>query len=147
MHHPPPSFMSKDLQACTTPSLLPCGRRGTARAVEDRELAISLEYLAYSHPSLHCPANQLRATLRCCANHPDPPAITHHYRCPPLSEKEGFPSLHYSANQLRSTFLRTKKSHLFAEVGFLILGFRYLHTVIHCCNCSGNYLVNATATY
>ena len=81
VHHPPPSFMSKDLQACTTPSLLPCGRRGTARAVEDRELASSLEYLAFECSSLHCPANQ-----------PDPPAITHRKRSPSF-RKRGLPSV------------------------------------------------------
>ncbi len=46
VHHPLPSFMSNSLRGCTFPSLLPCGRRGTALAVEDRELAGSLEYLA-----------------------------------------------------------------------------------------------------
>ena len=41
---------------------------------------------------------------------------------------------------------RTKKSHLFRG-GIFDIGFQYLHTVIHLGNCSGNYLVNATATY
>ena len=60
--------MSKSLQACTTPSLLPCGRKGTARAVEDRELAGSLEHLAYSLPNMHCTANllNLHANALCC---------------------------------------------------------------------------------
>ena len=117
VYHPLPSIMSNSLRGCTTPSLLPCGRRGTATAVEDGELASLLEYHTHSLPNMHCLTNQL-----------DPPAITHRYRGPP-------------------SFSATKKSHLRKEVGFLILGFRYLHTVIHCCNCSGNYLVNATATY
>ena len=30
VHHPLPSFMCKFLRGCTSPSLLPCGRRGTA---------------------------------------------------------------------------------------------------------------------
>ena len=30
VHHPLPSFMSNSLRGCTFPSLLPCGRRGTA---------------------------------------------------------------------------------------------------------------------
>ena len=30
MHHPLPSFICKSLRGCTSPSLLPCGRRGTA---------------------------------------------------------------------------------------------------------------------
>ena len=38
VHHPLPSFMSNSLRGCTFPSLLPCGRRGTALAVEDGEL-------------------------------------------------------------------------------------------------------------
>ena len=67
VHHPLPSFICKSLRGCTTPSLLPCGRRGTATAVEDRELAFSLEYLAYECSSLHYLTNQ-----------PPPPAITHH---------------------------------------------------------------------
>ena len=40
---------------------------GGPLAVEDRELAGSLEYHTYSHPNMHPSANQ-----------PDPPAITHH---------------------------------------------------------------------
>ena len=30
VHHPLPFFMSNSLRGCTNPSLLPCGRRGTA---------------------------------------------------------------------------------------------------------------------
>ena len=30
LHHPLPFFMSNSLRGCTNPSLLPCGRRGTA---------------------------------------------------------------------------------------------------------------------
>ena len=40
----------------------------------------------------------------------------------------------------------TKKSHL-ERGGIFDIGFQYLHTVIHLGKCSGNYLVNATATY
>ena len=41
---------------------------GGPRAVEDGELACSLEYPTHSLPSLHCPAYQWRATLQCLAN-------------------------------------------------------------------------------
>ena len=46
--------------------------------MEDRELACSLEYLAYLRPSLHY-----------LANHPDPPAITHRWRGPPSFRERG----------------------------------------------------------
>ena len=39
-----------------------------------------------------------------------------------------------------------KKSHSFSGVGFLILDFS-IYILSFTCNCSGNYLVNATATY
>ena len=57
VHYPLPSLHAINPRARTTPSLLPCGRRGTAPAVEDRELAGSLEYLAYSLPNMHCTAS------------------------------------------------------------------------------------------
>ena len=47
-------------------------------AVEDRELADSLEYLAYECATLHPLANQL-----------DPPAITHRWRGPPSFRERG----------------------------------------------------------
>ena len=62
---------------------------GGSLAVEDGELAGSLEYLTYSHPSLHYPANQLCATLQYLTNQPDPPAITHRWRGPPSFSERG----------------------------------------------------------
>ena len=56
VHHPLLSFMSNSLRGCTSPSLLPCGRRGTACG-GGRELAFSLEYLTHSCPSLNRFAN------------------------------------------------------------------------------------------
>ena len=51
---------------------------GGPLAVEDRELAGSLEYLAF-----------LCATLRCLTNQLGSPAITHHYRGPPSFRERG----------------------------------------------------------
>ena len=176
MHHPLPSIMSNSLRGCTSPSLLPCGRRGTACGGGWRaRLLIRVPHTLAPILALPCilasilaPLCQLIA-LRCtvvptCKTRRLSPTTN---VVPPLSGKEGFSSLHHPANQppppaithrwrgppsfrergLSFVASHKKESHLFTEAGFLILGFRYLHTVIHCCNCSGNYLVNATATY
>ena len=63
---------------------------GGPLAVEDRELAGSLEYLAYLLPYMRRSANQLRSTLHFPANQPDPPAITHRKRSPLFQRKRAF---------------------------------------------------------
>ena len=48
---------------------------------------------------------------------------------------------------LGSCFAVIQKNPTSIRGGIFDIGFQYLHTVIHLGNCSGNYLVNATATY
>ena len=74
---------------------------GGPLAVEDRELAGSLEYHTYSHPNMHPSANQ-----------PDPPAITHHYRGPPSFRERGlfFVALSYQLIALRCTVVPTSRT-------------------------------------
>ena len=78
---------------------------GGPRAVEDRELGGSLEYLTFECPTLQCRANQ--PDLHGCAyvavsyQSPGPGRLSPTAGAvPPLSEKEGFPSLPCPTNKL-----------------------------------------------
>ena len=110
LHHPLPFFMSNSLRGCTNPSLLPCGRRGTACGGGWRTqwlmrvcCLVACAYVAVSyqlarpagyHPPLTwSPLFQgKRALLRCSivpisrTRRLSPTAGA----VPPLSEKEGF---------------------------------------------------------
>ena len=84
------SCMSNSLRVYTSPSLLPCGRRGTACGGGWRtRLLIRVPYMLAC--ALRCSIVPICRTRRLS---PTADAI------PPLSGKEGFPSLHCSANQL-----------------------------------------------
>ena len=101
VHHPLPSFMSNSLRGCTFPSLLPCGRRGTACGGGWRTWWL-VRVPCMLACALRCGVLPISQTRRLS---PTANAV------PSLSEKEGFPSLHCSANQLWcfAAFLLRKK--------------------------------------
>ena len=95
VHLPLLSFISKTLRACTTPSLLPCGRRETA---ERWRMESSLAHKSTLRSNaLRCttlPITQTRGLS------PTAGAVS------PLSGKEDFPTLHYPLPSFMSKSLQ-----------------------------------------